>query len=46
MHNSSVWREYFYIFKVIWRSVLAAFDALTKHKPALAIRVNEAHTND
>jgi hypothetical protein len=46
MHNSSVWQEYFYIFKVLWRSVHAAFDVLTKDKPALAIRVNEAHTND
>jgi hypothetical protein len=46
MHSSSVWQEYFYIFKVLWRSLQTALKALTKHKPAMVIRVNEAHTND
>jgi hypothetical protein len=31
MHSSSVWQEYFYIFKVFWRGVLAAFNALARH---------------
>jgi len=31
MHSSSVWQEYFYIFKVLWRSVQAAFYVLTRH---------------
>jgi hypothetical protein len=30
MHSSSVWQEYFYIFRIFWRSVQAAFNALTK----------------
>jgi len=30
MHSSSVWLEYFYIFKLLWRSGQFLLDALIK----------------
>ena len=34
MYNSSVWQEYFYIFKMLWRGTLSAFHSISRHKNA------------
>ena len=40
MYNSSVWQEYFYIFKLLWRSTLNAFNSLSRHK------INNGYTRE
>ena len=31
MHSSSVWPEYFYVFKLLWRGVYFLVEVLAKH---------------
>jgi len=32
MHSSSVWLEYFYVFKLLWRSGQSVVDAISRQK--------------